>query len=96
MELYFFSFANDLIKALTNRVVPAIEGEHLQILEVFDAGELVALHCGKRSNNNEIEFEKPEGEVETFGVTEVAALLESVAKMKHIRDSGMNFDSRMR
>ena len=48
------------------------------------------------SFNGKVDLFVLEGEVEEYGVAEVAKLLLSASKMKHIKESGMNFDSRMR
>ena len=90
-----FSFTNDLIDALSKRLNPVLHEEHLQVLEVFDASELVRLHCGKRDATENILYNKAEGEIESYGVKEVEALLYVASKIKHVKEYGINFNHRM-
>ena len=64
-------------------------------LQIFDAAELVKLHCGKRNAAGDIDLEQSEGEIEEYGVNETVTLLQSASKMEHIKTFGLDFDRRM-
>ena len=77
-------------------MTPAIEGDHLNTLQVFDAVDLVKLHCGERASGGDVVFHHQEGEIEAYGVEETAYLMESASKMPYIAEFGANLDSRLR
>ena len=69
---------------------------HIKILEVFDMGELVKLHCGARDSNGEIIFEATEGEIEDYGVEECKKFMKSISGMASLKKFGINLDPRLR
>ena len=87
-------FAKDLKESLEKRVSSVLQSETISNLEVFDATNLVNLHCGT-ANDGKITFFLPEGEIEEYGVDECKELMKAASKLSHIQASGKNFDSRM-
>ena len=74
----------DLIDSINERVKNVVESDHLTVLEVFDATNLVTIQCGFRSNGK-IVREKGEGYFEDFGVRETKKLIKVISKMKDIK-----------
>ena len=87
-------FAKDLVGSLEKRIQSVLQDEVMAELEVFDAANLVNLHCGT-SVGEKITFFRPDGEVEEYGVEQCKKLMKVVSKLPHIRSSGLNFDLRM-
>ena len=87
-------FANDLMNALDERVSSVIHQKVFSQLEVFDASNLVRLHCGTANDGN-ISFDLPEGDVEEYGVLECREILKAASQRKHILSAGINFNVRM-
>ena len=84
--------AEDLCKALEKRV-ESVTKEFLSDLEVFDAGRLVQIHCGTKTDCG-VTYVVSEGEYEAYGVEESKVVLSITSQMKHLETSGLNFDSR--
>ena len=87
------NLAKELCEALNIRIESLAE-KSPSTFEVFDAANLVKLHCGKRVNK-EIKYFVDEGEYEVYGVEECKRILTTISELKHVKESGMNFDSRM-
>lgn len=85
--------AEDLCAALDRRV-ESVTGEFLSVLEAFDAGNLVHLHCGTETEGG-VKYVVSEGEYEAYGVEESKIILSVMSQMKHVETSGINFDPRM-
>ena len=77
-------FAKDLMNTLEARVSSVIRQKAFSQLEVFDASNLVRLHCCT-ANNGKIHFDLPEGEVEGYGVAECREVLKSASQRKHLQ-----------
>jgi hypothetical protein len=87
-------FAKDLKDSLEKRVTSILHSEMMSNLEVFDAANLVKLHCGT-AEDGKITFFLPEGEIEEYGVEECKEVMKVASKLSHIQASGLNFDTRM-
>ncbi|CAB4018432.1 Hypothetical predicted protein [Paramuricea clavata] len=87
-------FAKDLKDSLEKRVTSILHSEMMSHLEVFDAANLVKLHCGT-AEDGKITFFLPEGEIEEYGVEECKEVMKVASKLSHIQASGLNFDTRM-
>jgi len=87
-------FANHLKEALERRLSSVENNPTLQILQTFDAQNLVKLYCGKRDGANVV-YDIPEGEIKQYGVLECQQFLSTVVTMEHIKSSTFNFDPRM-
>ena len=60
-------FARDLAEALDKRVSTVVNPAVVSHLEVFDAANLVMLHCGEVKDGS-LKYVLLEGEVEEYGV----------------------------
>ncbi len=87
------TFAEDLMLSIGTRIQSAISDEFLAVLEVFDAQALVNLHCGKKVKD--VQLEISDGDYDSYGVEECKKIMMSVSRMKHIQESGMDFDQRL-
>ena len=87
-------FVGDLLDSIDARVQNVTASDHLNVLEVFDAVNLVVLQCGARKTGS-IVREKSNGHIEDYGVCEAKKLLKVISKMKEVRENDLNFDSRM-
>ena len=86
--------AGDLADALDQPVNSVVNDPAISQLAVFDAANLVKLHCGLASEGL-AKFFWPDGEIEEYGVQECKSILKIASKMPHIKSSGVNFDPRM-
>ena len=86
--------ARDLADALDRRVNSVVNDQAISQLAVFDAANLVKLHCGVASEGS-VKFFLPDGEIEEYGVEECKHILKIASKMSHIQSAGVNFDPRM-
>jgi hypothetical protein len=87
-------FARDLAEALDKRVSTVVNPAVVSHLEVFDAANLVMLHCGEVKDGS-LKYVLPEGEVEEYGVESCKHVLKVASEMSHIQSAGINFDHRM-
>ncbi len=87
-------FARDLAEALDKRVSRVVNPAVVSHLEVFDAANLVMLHCGEVKDGF-LKYVLPEGEVEEYGVESCKRVLKVASEMSHIQSAGTNFDHRM-
>ena len=86
--------ARDLAAAFDRRVNSVVNDPVISQLAVFDAANLVKLHCGIASEGS-VKFFRPDGEIEEYGVEECKRILRIASKMSHIESAGINFDPRM-
>ena len=86
--------ALDLKNSLEERVKSVTSDPSLSVLQVFDAVALVKLHCG-RISEEKLELNVTDGEYDCYGVEECKAVLATVSKMAHVKESGMDFDPRL-
>ena len=86
--------ARDLAAAFDRRVNSVVNDPVISQLAVFDAANLVKLHCGIASEGS-VKFFLPDGEIEEYGVEECKRILRMASKMSHIESAGINFDPRM-
>ena len=84
----------DLAAAFDRRVNSVVNDPVISQLAVFDAANLVKLHCGIASEGS-VKFFLPGGEIEEYGVEECKRILRMASKMSHIESAGINFDPRM-
>ena len=88
------SLALELQKSLETSVMSVTTDISLAILEVFDAAALVTLHCGSFSEGS-VKLNATDGMYESYGVEECKSVLVTASNMAHIKQSGMDFDSRL-
>ena len=88
------TFAEDMKMSIGKRIQSAISDNFLAVLEVFDAQALVNLHCGKKAEKD-IQLKISCGEYDSNGVEESKNIMMTVSNMKHIQESGMDFDQRL-
>ena len=86
--------ARDLAAAFERRVNSVVNDPVISQLVVFDAANLVKLHCGIASEGS-VKFFLPDGEIEEYGVEECKRILRMASKMSHVQSAGVNFDPRM-
>ena len=87
-------FARDLAEALDKRISTVVNPAVVSHLEVFDAANLVMLHCSEVKDGS-LKYVLPEGEVEEYGVESCKRVLKVASEMSHIQSAGINFDHRM-
>ena len=83
-----------MVESINSRLYDIMTNEVLATLEVFDAHALIKLFCGKRVRGKVI-LSNAEGHVGEFGSSQVASLMKSCGHMKHIAESGFDFDQRL-
>ncbi|CAB3992085.1 Hypothetical predicted protein [Paramuricea clavata] len=88
-------FALDLMNAVEKRINSTVTKPYLTTLEIFDAGRLVSLQCGRRQDNGNVKLSVSEGEYESYGAEESKAVMKSISNLPHIISSGMDFDERL-
>ena len=72
-------FANDLLRSVDTRVEAITSGNHIKILQVFDASSLLELHCGKCDKRDLCD-----GDYDEYGVIECKKVLSVLNKHKHL------------
>ena len=86
--------ASDLLTSLDERAATVVRDGAFLVLEVFDAASLVNLYCGSLSGD-EIKLVMSERDYDSYGVNECRGTLETCANLRHIKESGINFDPRL-
>ena len=81
-----FRFTRSLVQSLSARLDKPLAEYHLEVLEVFDAAELVKLHCGRKEPDGSIQYFATEGDREEYGVNECKESLRVCQNMQHIID----------
>ena len=84
----------DLAAAFEQCVNSVVNDPAISQLVVFDAANLVKLHCGIASEGS-VKFFLPDREIEEYGVEECKHIFRMASKMSHIQSAGINFDPRM-
>ncbi len=54
----------------------------------------INLHCGKKILE-EVKFEVSDGEYDSYGIENCRKIMHVASKMKHIKESGTDFDPRL-
>ena len=81
----------DLATAFDRHVSSVVNDPVMSQLAVFDAANLVKLHCGIASEGS-VKFFLPDGEIEEHSPEEYKYILRMASKMSHIESAGVNFD----